>query len=148
MAVRISMQGPAALRTRESLQRTQQAFPGGDVSTSVRTRRMGSVVILEPQMAHLDALAGLTLRSAIRSCAGDHHDGLVINLSRVASIDGAGLGSLVNGMQDSGSAGEFRVCAPQAAVRTRLAATALDRVVQVDDFEAQSLRAMRLALAN
>lgn len=77
----------------------------------------------------------------MRELAG-HSRRLIVNLSRVTSIDGAGLGSLVNGLQDMGPTGDFRLCALQPAVRARVSAAALDRVMNVYESEAQSLGAM------
>lgn len=108
---------------------------------TVSTRQIGAVVVVEPQTARLDACAGLALRDTVRQLAA-HSRRLVVNLSRVSSIDGAGLGSLVNGLQDMGPTGDFRLCALQPAVRARFTAAALDRVMNVHESEAQSLGAM------
>lgn len=91
------------------------------------------VAVLFPD-GHLDMLAAATMRERLHAVVQAGQLRLVVDLSRVETVDSTGLGALISGLKAARkNGGDLRIVKPNESVRVMLELTSLDCVLKSFD---------------
>jgi anti-anti-sigma factor len=89
----------------------------------------------------LDFTSVTEARDQFASAIADGHPTLIVDLSQVAFVDSAGLGSLIGGMRAARKAGgDLRIANPSEQSRMLLSLTSLDSVLKISPTVEEALR--------
>jgi anti-sigma B factor antagonist len=100
-------------------------------SMQIEVSREGSVVIVEPREARLDAQRAIGFRAALTRLIDAGERQLVLDLTYVDFMDSSGLGAVVAVLKRLGFHGVLIVCGARAPVVGLFRLTRMDRVIQV-----------------
>lgn len=90
------------------------------------------MAVIQPSGALNAANAYALQRQLSENITAEHSRGLVVDMSRVESLDSAGLVSLITGLRLArGVSKQFCLCAVPPSIRIVLELTQLDRVFEV-----------------
>jgi len=96
---------------------------------SIETR--GNTTILRPREPHIDLTNARDLAAAIKTAVERGAVHVILDLTRVETLDSMGLGGIVSGWRSVAAKGDLRLCGLQGPVRQVFEVTRLDRVFQI-----------------
>ncbi|MFO0756877.1 MAG: STAS domain-containing protein [Byssovorax sp.] len=90
--------------------------------------KLGNITILSPRDPRIDRRRASDLKETVARLVEHDQRRIIVDLTRVAFIDSAGIGALLSGLKQAGPGGELALAAPREAVSTQLRLTHLDRI--------------------
>jgi anti-sigma B factor antagonist len=108
---------------------------------SFEVRAVGEVTVVEPTDGRIDLETSAAFKSALDELLADGRVRMVLNLSRVAFMDSAGLGAIMSVYRQVDGKGSLQVCGLQPRIKTLFDITRLTRVIGLHADEAQAVAA-------
>lgn len=105
----------------------------------------GDFLIVTVDEDRIDAASAVQFKDDMRSLVGTGPARVLLDLSRVDSIDSSGLGSIVAVMKHLGSGRSLELCGLSPKVQTVFRLTRMDHVMQLHASRADALEEMRRA---
>jgi len=97
----------------------------------IEVSREGSVVVVEPREARLDAQRAVSFREALIKLADAGEHQIVLDLGQVDFMDSSGLGAVVAVLKRLGFHGVLIVCNARAPVAGLFKLTRMDKVIKL-----------------
>jgi anti-sigma B factor antagonist len=94
---------------------------------------VGDVLVLRPMSSFIDASVSISFKGQIIDWIQQGHHRIVLDFSKVKSMDSSGLGAVVSLMKTVESDGVIVLCNLHPAVRNLFQITRFDRVISIHD---------------